>query len=176
MAKRLNKLANSDGALNQFIQKQREKKEFALRLSKDEQGTLENAVSNVDILKSKVKREMVQARVVDLKALKEHQQAKVEDNMKAGQEKINFLIVKAKEEVNEAVKMLFSKDSKFHQVRALKDQQPVATETQDLSKVQIGSLKISGPVPNLKDLKSLTLTSDLLKDLKRHVALFASSN
>lgn len=104
-------------------------------MSKDEQGTLENAVSNVDILKSKVKREMVQARVVDLKALKEHQQAKVEENMKAGQEKINFLIVKAKEEVNETVKMLFSKDSKFHQVRALKDQQPVVTETQDLSKV-----------------------------------------
>lgn len=41
-----------------------------IRLSKEEQGMLENAMSNVDLLKSKVKREMVAARVIDLRAQK----------------------------------------------------------------------------------------------------------
>ena len=47
MTERLNKLQRTEGAFNQFILKQREKRDLQLKLSKDDQGKLENAISNV---------------------------------------------------------------------------------------------------------------------------------
>ena len=58
MLERLNKLQKSDGALNEYIKSQREKKEIAMKLSKDEHHLLKSTLTNVDSLKSKVKREM----------------------------------------------------------------------------------------------------------------------
>jgi GTP-binding protein EngB required for normal cell division len=50
--------------------------------------------------------------------------------LKVGSEKINYMIVKAKEEVNDAVKILFAKDSKFNQLKSFKKEQIVARESQ----------------------------------------------
>jgi hypothetical protein len=42
-----------------------------LRLPKEDQDKLENAISNVDSLKSKVKKDMALTRVIDLSKLRE---------------------------------------------------------------------------------------------------------
>jgi hypothetical protein len=119
MTERLNKLQREEGALNKYIIKQREKKELQLKLTKDEQGKLENALTNVEYLKSKVKREMTLVKVPDLtlKVNKKADEECITQEQALGQEKINYMIIKAKEEVNEAMKVLFAKDSKLHQLR-----------------------------------------------------------
>ena len=71
MTQRLNNLLRSEGAMNEFIIKQREKKELQLKLSKEEHGVLESALVNVDALKSKVKKEMALVRVIDLRQQQE---------------------------------------------------------------------------------------------------------
>jgi len=72
MMERLSKLSKSEGGLNQFIFQQREKRDYQLRLVKDEQDKLEGAIKNINSLKSKMKMNMAQARVIDLSKQKEN--------------------------------------------------------------------------------------------------------
>lgn len=83
-----------------------------MKLSKDEQTVLKSALTNVDSLKSKVKREMASQRVINL--LETTKVDKSQNEVQGKEEKINYLILKAKEEVNDVVKVLFAKDSKFN--------------------------------------------------------------
>lgn len=73
---------------------------------------LKSALTNVDSLKSKVKREMASQRVINL--LETTKVDKSQNEVQGKEEKINYLILKAKEEVNDVVKVLFAKDSKFN--------------------------------------------------------------
>lgn len=99
MLERINKLSKTEGAMNAFIAKQREKKELQLRISKEDQDKIEESVQYVDSLKSKVKKEMAQARVLDLTSIrneiisikkKETEDKKEEPTFDTGAEKINY--------------------------------------------------------------------------------------
>jgi len=46
--------------------------------------------------------------------MKKKEEDHINLNAEIGQEKISYMIIKAKEEVNEAMKVLFAKDSKLH--------------------------------------------------------------
>jgi len=106
-----------------------------VRLSREEQSKLTKAIENVDSLKSKVKLQMASIKVVDLKKKKE-QQAKALEQEKAAltsafkrnkktapteelgdsaktNANINFMIIQAREQVNQALKCLAQKDSKL---------------------------------------------------------------
>ena len=111
-------------------------------LSRDEHTILEKAIDNVDILRTKVKLQMASVKVVDLKK-KQEDLLKVKNegvtsvfkrnkmlNQKAPQNggemrlndqsdcfkaniNINYMIIQARDQVNQAVKVLMSKDSKL---------------------------------------------------------------
>jgi hypothetical protein len=55
VTEKLNRLKRSDGALNEFIKNQKQKKEINLKLTREDQNQLEKAIENVDGLRSKVK-------------------------------------------------------------------------------------------------------------------------
>lgn len=65
---------------------------------------------------------MAQVKVIDLQERVADIRLREEDHImeetQVGQEKISYMIIKAKEEVNEAMKVLFAKDSKMHQLNA----------------------------------------------------------
>ena len=127
LLERLNKLEKSGGSMNEYIIQQRERREVVKRLSKDDQGKLENALENVTFLKSKMKKEMALIKVIDL-TKREEKEKEVEEQIKKdiapdeGREKINYMLLKAKDQVNDAFKVLFAKDSRLHQVRNLREE------------------------------------------------------
>lgn len=67
MTERLNELQKGQCAFNDYIKKQKEKKEIQLKLSRNDQLKVQNALINIDMLKRKVKKEMAQERVINLK-------------------------------------------------------------------------------------------------------------
>ena len=127
LLERLNKLEKSGGSMNEYIIQQRERREVVKRLSKDDQGKLENALENVTFLKSKMKKERALIKVIDL-TKREEKEKEVEEQIKKdiapdeGREKINYMLLKAKDQVNDAFKVLFANDSRLHQVRNLRDE------------------------------------------------------
>ena len=76
---------------------------------------------------------------------------------------MNYLILKAKEEVNEVFKVLFAKDSKFNQLRSSK--RTVSNEDQDVESVKIGSVKLAGHIPLLGEKKELILSQNQVKGI-----------
>ena len=66
MMERLMTLEKSEGPMNQFISKQRDRQHMLNKLSRDEQNKLEDAVDTVACLKTKVKKEMALIKVIDL--------------------------------------------------------------------------------------------------------------
>lgn len=66
MMERLKTLEKSEGPMNQFISKQRDKQHILKKLSRDEQNKLVDAVDTVACLKTKVKKEMALIKVIDL--------------------------------------------------------------------------------------------------------------
>jgi hypothetical protein len=93
-------------------------------LTKDEQAKLENALENVEVLKSKAKKEMALIKVIDLtrkdqtspaaEEVETTEQQKGDENVEASKEKVKYMIVKAKDQVNDAFKILFAKDSMLY--------------------------------------------------------------
>ena len=61
---------------------------------------------------------------VEAQLEREQKEKEVEEQIKKdiapdeGREKINYMLLKAKDQVNDAFKVLFAKDSKLHQVKA----------------------------------------------------------
>lgn len=55
ITEKLNKMQRSDGALNQFIKNQADKKAMNIRLTRDDQTQLVKAIENVESLKTNVK-------------------------------------------------------------------------------------------------------------------------
>lgn len=142
VTEQLNKLKRSDGALNEFIKNQKQKKEINLKLTREDQNQLEKAIENVDSLRTKVKLQMASVKVVDLKKKREdlaraQQEEKLAQssafmrNKKLNQKasgsdpsidkpdcvrtnmNINYMIIQAREQVNEAIQKLMTKDSKL---------------------------------------------------------------
>ena len=74
-------------------------------------------------LKSRVKKEMALLRVIDITK----KDSPAQDEQKGGSiatpnvDKINYMIVKAKDQVSDAFDLLFSKDSKLNLPKSYKD-------------------------------------------------------
>lgn len=142
VTEKLNKLKRSDGALNEFIKNQKQKKDINLKLTREDQNQLEKAIENVDNLRTKVKLQMAGVKVVDLKKKREdlaraQQEEKLvqssafmrnkklsqkQGGANSGNDKpdcvrtnmnINYMIIQAREQVNEAIQKLMTKDSKL---------------------------------------------------------------
>lgn len=83
------------------------------------------------------------------------------------------MLVKAKDQVNDAFDILFAKDSHLNHVRTLKES--LTTETASAvigrEKLKVGSLRVQG-LPLLK--KVVTLNEDTLAHFKSNLAVFAS--
>lgn len=120
MLERLKKLQDNDGALSQYIGKQKDRQEALKKYSREEVNTLEGAVEQVECLKSKVKKEMALIKVIDLttndvrQVIEEKQQHGSEVETGKNVEKINYMLVKAKDSMNDAFNILFTKDSLLH--------------------------------------------------------------
>lgn len=180
MTERLNKLCKSEGAFNQYLTKQKEQRDLMKRLTKDEQGKIEDALENVEVLKSKVKKEMALIKVIDLtKKDQMVEKQKGEEFIESNREKINYMIVKAKDQVNDAFKILFSKDSKLNSVKSIKDIAKPSEEKANIDigekvvddeKIKIGSIRING-LPPLK--KVVNLNPLLVNELKTNLTVFA---
>eukprot|EP00347_Sterkiella_histriomuscorum_P006662 403351912 len=178
LLERLHKLEKTDGPMNEYIKMQREKKEVAGKLSRDEQNKLESALDNVMYLKKKMKKEMALIKVIDI-TKRDEEQKEVEKKLlkeivPEGKEKINYEIMKAKEQVNDAFKVLFAKDSKLHQIQTLSKSQHLAQQESNIDQLpksntlRMGFLKLSGAP--LKQVISL-VPSDV-QDFKSHIGIF----
>jgi len=95
MLERLHKLERENGPMNKFISLQREKKEIAGKLSKDEQNKLESALDNVMYLKSKMKKEMALMKVIDI--TNKEKDTNKKEYVPEGKEKLNYELLKAKD-------------------------------------------------------------------------------
>lgn len=167
---------------------------------------LENAVGTIEGLKSRVKKEMAAVKVVDLSKVdistilplvatntQQEQQkggSKDEplDSMKL-KEKINYMIVKAKDQANDAFNLLFAKESSLHKVKDISDAvtveivqddlttaegvyrvNSIPTFTQHQEKINVASIRLQG-LPKLK--KVVNLTDSNLRDFKQNLSVFA---
>ena len=142
VTEKLNKLQKSNGALNQYIKKDSERRNMNLKLSRDDQTQLVKAIEKVDSLKTSVKLQMASVKIVDLKKKKEdiaraqaEEKAAMSTAFRRNREKnlvdpsndrpdcvkanmnINYMIVQAREQVNDAIKQLQSQDSKLSNLR-----------------------------------------------------------
>jgi hypothetical protein len=113
-----------------------------LTLTRDDQNGLVQAIENVDALKTSVKLQMASVKIVDLKKKKEdiaraqqEERAAMSTAFRRNREKnlvdpsnekpdcvkanmnINYMIIQAREQVNEAIKQLMSQDSKLTHLR-----------------------------------------------------------
>ena len=139
ITEKLNTMQRADGALNQFIKNQADKKAMNIRLTRDDQTQLVKAIENVESLKTNVKMQMASVKVVDLaqkkenflRAQAEERAARKQSAFKRNQAKalvdpsldkpdcvrtnmnINYMIIQARDQVNDAVKNLMSHDSKL---------------------------------------------------------------
>ncbi len=159
----------------QFIQKQRERHNVLSNYSRDEQSMLEGAVETIEGLKTKVKREMALVKVIDLTKegkSKQEQQSEEEVDSKKLKDRINYLIVQAKDQANDAFDVLFSKESALHSVKDLKSAL-VATKgpSGEAEKLKVGTLKLNGTLPPLK--KVISLSDTTLKDFKKNLSVYA---
>ena len=105
-------------------------------MSKDEQRKLEDAIENVETLKQRVKKEMAMAKVM-----------RVQEHGEKTGEKVKYMVIKAREQVNEAVRVLFSKDSKLYNVGSGMDYEG------ERDSVEVGKIKVvnrEGGMPLLK--------------------------
>lgn len=237
---RLQKLQREEGAFNTLIQRNRQKNELQIKLNTDEQGKLEETLTNVSKLKNKVKRQMARARVVDFTAAGSHaakrtsasqEQAqasttepkkeeakdtasttaensssanttKVTDisqttakdtnasNANKDKESINFMLIKAKQEVDNAMKMLFPNDSSFYNYSSTAATTQSSTsgnvvtraanQSSDIlesSLTKVGEISL---VPSQKQTcrlikkKRVILDNTAVNELKRNLGVFAN--
>ena len=134
---------------------------------------LEGAVETIEGLKTKVKIEMAAVKVIDLTKAASSEEHGQEDSTQV-KEKINYLIVKAKDQVNDAFNVLFSKESNLNKVvEAQKALIPdVSTDQAQASeKLKLGTVKLTGVFPPLK--KVVNFTDSNLRDFKQNLTIFA---
>lgn len=127
---------------------------------------------------------MATRRVVDLSKPLQDQGSTAEAVQAAAKlntESQNYLVVEAREKINEAIEVLFSKDSRLRKLQQPKpakagsqpDQKPVPEVTQkNLNEIKIGQFRLKGKikVPN----RRIIMDDNALKELKRNVMLFAN--
>lgn len=167
MLSRLSNLQREQGAFNTLVQQMRSDQkadhgEVAIKLNRSEQTKVEEALESVETLKFKVKKQMAARRVVDLsKPLSEQGSTAevVQAAAKLNTESQNYLVVEAREKINEAIEVLFTKDSRLRKLQLPKpaktDAEPNAkpeaeVTQQNLNEIKIGQFKLKGKikVPN----------------------------
>jgi hypothetical protein len=160
MNERLKKLADS-GPMGQFILRQRDRQEALKRYSREEQNKLEGAVEWVSGLKTKVKKEMALIKVTDL----------TKQNAERGEEakRINYMVIKARHQVNEALDVLFAKDSHLNMARSLREALPATKLGKE--QLKVGSLRVNGL---LMPKQVISLTEGSFTALKSNLAVFAT--
>ena len=172
MLQRLTKLDSGNTPMTQFIAKQRERQDVLKRYSRDEQSALEGAVETIEGLKTKVKREMA---LVKVKDLTQGQKKEEELESKQVKDRINYLIVQAKDQANDAFDVLFSKDSTLNSVKELKSALLAPKEDPnsvgDSERVKIGTVRLNGKLPLLK--KVINLSDSSLRDFKQNLSVYA---
>lgn len=131
MLQRLQNLHNSEGAFAQVTVQLRDaqkKKEmettqgFSVKLNKAEQVKVKSALESVETLKFKVKKQMACRRIVDLtkttpaasSAAPQPEEAKT--NEPHPNETFNYMVMETREKINDAMQILFSKDSKLRKL------------------------------------------------------------
>lgn len=145
ISEKLGKLKKSNGALNEYTKLHKDQQQMKMKLSRDEESTLVKAVENVEHLKTNAKMLMANIKVIDLQKKRE-EMAKAEQvdmisqssalkriqKMKKGnftQEKsdcaktnmnINYMIIQAREQVNEAIQNLMAKDQNLNNLQVEK--------------------------------------------------------
>ena len=122
-----------------------------------------------------MKKEMALIKVIDL-TKREEQEKELENQLKndivgEGREKINYEILKAKDQVNEAFKTLFAKDSKLHQIKPLTREVNLPNfEQGQFEKLKIGTIRVNG-----HQIKSVVnLVPNDVKELKSHLSIFSA--
>jgi len=118
MLERMKRLEAGNGPMAQFIGKQRNRQDAFNSYSREEQVKLEGALEAVEGLKSKVKKEMALLRVIDITQHEEQRGGTLSHS-----EKINYMVVKAKDQVNDAFSLLFAKDSKLIEAKTYQEVQ-----------------------------------------------------
>lgn len=89
-----------------------------VKLNSEEQAKIEVALDSVETLKSKFKRSMATARIVDLTKFRETSGASapitplevekaVEEHQKRNSQQFNYLLVEARNKMNDALEFLF---------------------------------------------------------------------
>lgn len=195
-----------------------EKNEMKVKLSRENENLLTKAAENVDSLRHNIKMQMAQMKVINLQKKqdfiqKAHQIEKQADseakysvfkkNLKNDQVEetvfkpefqktnanINYMIVKARDEVNSAFKTLTSNDSKyktFHIEKMVKDEQEFLSTDDGSSEeekkpikektmVKFGSIKIkSGTEDNPRmPTKNIVFNVKSLKSLNKNMGVFS---
>lgn len=129
---------------------------------------------------------MATRRIVDLsKPLEEQYQTKtdaieaVKNELKVNTESQNYLLVEAREKINDAMEVLFTKDSRLRKLQ-IPAQAPARAENahkekgkeNNISEVTVGQFKLRGKirVPN----RRVILNESALAELKRNVMLFSN--
>ena len=125
MLARLSTLQREQGAFNTLVQQMRSDNktdhgEVAIKLNRQEQTKVEDALESVEALKFKVKKQMATRRVVDLSKPLQDQGSTAEAVQAAAKlntESQNYLVVEAREKINEAIEVLFTKDSRLRKLQ-----------------------------------------------------------
>ena len=79
--------------------------------------TVQSALESVDTLKFKVKKQMATRRIVDITPKGQQQQPKPEESKECTTETFNCLVMETREKINEAMQVLFSRDSKLRRLQ-----------------------------------------------------------
>ena len=113
---------------------------------------------------------MAQVKVIDLSKYEERGEEL------SNKEKINYMIVKAKDQVNAAFKVLFAKDSKLHRVEEIgfakkSLEEVIEKRVGDLDKLKIGTIIING-LSTIALKKVVNLNPQNIKDLKSNLSVF----
>ena len=206
MLDRLTKLQNKDGAFSVITQQLRdsEKKKEAnivngvtVKLNKAEQLKVQSALESVETLKFKVKKQMATRRIVDITPKKAVSSAPQTEETKesvskepSSTETFNYLVMDTREKINEAMQVLFSRDSKLRRLQDRPQQatpvvnlqaaatkqpstpQPTSAGNQTLNEVKVGTLRLRSKIKVPQN--RVIMDESALKELRRNVALFAS--
>jgi hypothetical protein len=128
MFERLTKLQETEGAFSLVTKQLREaekkreaaNKGVAVKLNKAEQMKVQSALESVETLKFKVKKQMASRRIVDLTKApitpKPEEAKNVEMKQPNFTETFNYMVMETREKINDAMQVLFTKDSKLRKL------------------------------------------------------------
>ncbi len=174
MLERIQKLNNSSSAFGTLM-KQFSKQE--IKLNSTEEAVVTKAIKDVGGLRSALKRQMVKARVIDLTRsdapppLTDSRDEAVIEKKEERIETFNHKLVQVKETVNEAMAMLFSKDSKLRKI-SKQTEVTADPEQSNTNEIKIGEIKLRGKVKIPQ--RKVILNSEDQAELRRNLSLFQS--